>query len=37
MAINKESMEQIEDSNRKVYDFMQSGNLLCGRWMREDG
>jgi len=28
MVVNERLMEQIEDSNRKVYDFIQSGNLF---------
>ena len=28
MMVNEGLMEQIEDSNRKVYDFIQSGNML---------
>ena len=30
MVVSEELMEQIEESNRKVYDFIQSGNMLKG-------
>jgi len=30
MVVNEGLMEQIEESNRKVYDFIQSGNMLKG-------
>ena len=28
MVVNEGLMEQIEESNSKVYDFIQSGNML---------
>lgn len=30
MTVNEGFMEQIEDSNKKVYDFIQSGNMFKG-------